>query len=340
MRGLMMDKPLLISSLIQHAEDYHGATEIVSRTVEGPIHTYTYAEAAKRARQLVNALVSLGVKPGDRIGTLAWNGYRHFETYYAVSGMGAVCHTINPRLFPPQISYIIGHAEDSYLFVDLTFIPLLEGIADSLGKVKGVVVLTDRQHMPESKLPNLLCYEDLVHSHSDRYEWPELDEWTASSLCYTSGTTGNPKGVLYSHRSTVLHSFSIAMPDALSLSSARHRDAGGPDVPRQCLGHALCGADDGRQAGLSGTENGRRQPLRDDGTGRRHRQRRGADHLGGPDPLHAGKRQALQHPDPDHRRRIGGTARHDRDVPGRVRRGTGPCLGHDRNLADRGGIAA
>ena len=129
MRGLMMDKPLLISSLIQHAEDYHGATEIVSRTVEGPIHTYTYAEAAKRARQLVNALGSLGVKPGDRIGTLAWNGYRHFETYYAVSGMGAVCHTINPRLFPPQISYIISHAEDSYLFVDLTFIPLLEGIS-------------------------------------------------------------------------------------------------------------------------------------------------------------------------------------------------------------------
>ena len=219
MRGLMMDKPLLISSLIQHAEDYHGATEIVSRTVEGPIHTYTYAEAAKRARQLVNALVSLGVKPGDRIGTLAWNGYRHFETYYAVSGMGAVCHTINPRLFPPQISYIISHAEDSYLFVDLTFIPLLEGIADSLGKVKGVVVLTDRQHMPESKLPNLLCYEDLVHSHSDRYEWPEFDEWTASSLCYTSGTTGNPKGVLYSHRSTVLHTFSIALPDALNLAS-------------------------------------------------------------------------------------------------------------------------
>jgi acyl-CoA synthetase (AMP-forming)/AMP-acid ligase II len=220
MHGLMMDSPLLISSIIQYAEDYHGTTEVVSRTVEGAIHRYTYADLHKRARQLANALQALGVQPGDRIGTLAWNGYRHMEIYYAVSGMGSICHTINPRLFPAQISYIINHAEDSYLFIDLTFVPLIEGMADQIGKVRGIVVMTDQDQMPDSKLPNLLCYESLVRSHSDQYAWPVFDEQTASSLCYTSGTTGNPKGVLYSHRSTLLHSLSIGLPDVMDLKSA------------------------------------------------------------------------------------------------------------------------
>jgi fatty-acyl-CoA synthase len=229
LRGLMMDSPLLISSLLRHAEAWHGAREIVSRSVEGPVHRTSWAEVARRARRLANALGALGVRPGDRVGTLAWNTWRHLEIYYGVSGGGAVCHTINPRLFPPQIAYIIGHAEDSYLFVDLTFLPLVEALWDGLAGVRGVVVMTDAEHMPkESKIPGLLCYETLLGEQSDAYDWPLLDELAASSLCYTSGTTGGPKGVLYSHRSTVLHSLGICVPDAFGLSA---RDSLMPVVP-------------------------------------------------------------------------------------------------------------
>jgi 3-(methylthio)propionyl---CoA ligase len=218
MLGQMMDIPLLISSLITHADRHHGDTEIVTRTVEGPIHRYTYRDAHLRSRQLAGALEKLGVKLGDRIGTLAWNTHRHFEIYYAVSGMGAVCHTINPRLFPEQITYIANHAEDSYLFFDLTFVPLVEKLRPSLKGVKGFVVMTDKAHMPES-MPDAICYEDLVASHSGDYTWPVFDERTASSLCYTSGTTGNPKGVLFQHRSTILHSYAECMPDVVNLSA-------------------------------------------------------------------------------------------------------------------------
>ena len=218
MLGQMMDIPLLISSLIMHADRHHGDTEIVTRTVEGPIHRYTYRDAHLRSRQLAGALEKLGVKQGDRIGTLAWNTHRHFEIYYAVSGMGAVCHTINPRLFPEQITYIANHAEDSYLFVDLTFVPLVEKLRPSLKSIKGIVIMTDKAHMPDS-IPDAICYEDLVASHSGDYAWPVFDERTASSLCYTSGTTGNPKGVLFQHRSTVLHSYAECMPDVVNLSA-------------------------------------------------------------------------------------------------------------------------
>ena len=228
MHGLMMSTPLLISSLIRHADRYHGETEIVSRLVEGGIHRYNYAQAHRRARQLANALGSLGVRGPDRVGTLAWNGFRHFETYYAVSGMGAVCHTINPRLFPEQIAYIINHADDQYVFTDLTFVPLVEKLAEHCRQVKGWVILTDKTRIPRTKLASVLCYEDLINSHSDRYEWPSFDENTASSLCYTSGTTGNPKGVLYSHRSTLLHAYAACLPDALNLSA---RDVVMPVVP-------------------------------------------------------------------------------------------------------------
>ena len=220
MFGLMQDRPLMISDLIEFAAMNHGDEEIVSRTVEGPIHRYTYKECASRSRQLANALDKLGVKQGDILGTMAWNGYRHVEIYYAVSGMGAVCHTINPRLFPEQVIYIANHAEDTYIFTDLTFVPLFDKLAEQLPNVKGYIVMTDEAHMPETSLPNVICYETLMSSADDDYAWPMFDERTASSLCYTSGTTGNPKGVSYSHRSTVLHSYAVCTPDGLGLSNA------------------------------------------------------------------------------------------------------------------------
>jgi len=226
--GQMMSAPLLISSIIKHAARYYGGTEIVSRRVEGDLHRYTYRDCELRARKLAQALGRLGVREGERIGTLAWNGYRHMEIYYAVSGSGAVCHTINPRLFPEQIAYIVNHAEDQYVFFDLTFLPLVEGVASHCPGVKGWIAMTDRAHMPaESKVP-LLCFEELVDAEDGDYEWPEFDENLASSLCYTSGTTGNPKGALYSHRSTVLHSYGSALPDAMGCSA---RDVILPVVP-------------------------------------------------------------------------------------------------------------
>jgi 3-(methylthio)propionyl---CoA ligase len=228
MHGLMMNMPLLISSLIRHASDHHGDTEIVSRLTEGGIHRYTYADAHQRSRQLANGLIKLGIKPSDRVGTLAWNGFRHMETYFAVSGMGAVLHTINPRLFPEQIAYIVNHADDQYVFFDITFAPLIDGIAPHCKNIKGWVAMTDRAHMPSMKTTGVLCYEELVAAESAEYEWPVFDENTASSLCYTSGTTGNPKGVLYSHRTTILHSYAIALPDVMNLSA---RDVILPVVP-------------------------------------------------------------------------------------------------------------
>jgi fatty-acyl-CoA synthase len=205
MLGMMMDRPLLIAPVMAHAAAYHGDREIVSRTVEGPIHRYTYAEAYRRMQQLANALVALGVKPGDRVATLAWNGYRHLELYYAISGIGAVCHTINPRLFPDQLAYIVNHAEDRFLFTDLTFVPLVEALAPNLKTIEATVVLTDRDHMPETGLSGVLCYEELLEDQPESFDWAEFDENTAAALCYTSGTTGHPKGALYSHRSTLLH---------------------------------------------------------------------------------------------------------------------------------------
>jgi acyl-CoA synthetase (AMP-forming)/AMP-acid ligase II len=226
MRGLMMDMPLLVSSLIAHADRCHGDTEIVSRTVEGPgpdgegaLHRYTYSQAHRRSKQLAQALARLGVKEGDRVATLAWNGFRHFELYYGVSGMGAVVHTINPRLFPDQLVFIANHAEDAYLFFDLTFVGLVEKLALECKTVRGWVAMTDRAHMPRTSLPNLLCYEELIGREDGDYEWPQLDERTAVGLCYTSGTTGHPKGVLFANRSTVLHAYAASLPDFIDCSA-------------------------------------------------------------------------------------------------------------------------
>jgi fatty-acyl-CoA synthase len=232
MAGSMMQRPLLISSLIEHAARNFADTEIVSRTVEGggsfELHRYTYGDAAGRARRLAQALIRLGIAPGQRVGTLAWNGYRHFELYYGVSGMGGVMHTINPRLFPEQIVYIGNHAEDQCLFFDLSFAALVERVAPQMGGIRHFVAMTDRAHMPVLNIPNLLCYEDLLAAENDTFDWPDFPDSTPSSLCYTSGTTGNPKGVLYSHRSTIYHTFAAMAADAFGITS---RDTVLPVVP-------------------------------------------------------------------------------------------------------------
>lgn len=227
LKGQMMETPLLISSLLRHAARYFGDSEIVSRRVEGDLHRYTYADCELRAKQLAQALTARGVAGGERIGTLAWNTYRHLEVYYGVSGMGAVCHTINPRLFPEQIAYIIDHAQDRFVLFDVTFAALVDTLAPLCPQVQAWVALTDRTHLPVMQTP-VQCYEDWLAEQDGAYCWPEFDERTASSLCYTSGTTGNPKGVLYSHRSTVLHAYGAALPDAMGCSAS---DAILPVVP-------------------------------------------------------------------------------------------------------------
>ena len=219
MQGLMMNTPLLISSIATHAEKFHGGQEIVSVTADNPRHRYTYRECFGRAKQLANALENMGLERGDRVATLCWNDYRHLEAYYGVSGAGFVCHTINPRLFPEQLVFIINHAEDRWIMTDVMFMPLLEAIADKIANVEGFIIMTDEAHMPETKLANVVCYETLIGAESSEYEWPQFDEQTASALCYTSGTTGDPKGVLYDHRSTLLHAYAGIAPDVMNLSS-------------------------------------------------------------------------------------------------------------------------
>lgn len=232
MLGLMQDQPLLIADLIEHAERHHGDVEIVSRRVEGDIHRTTYQQAARRARQLAGALDAMGLQRGDRVASLAWNGYRHFEMYFGVSGSGRVLHTINPRLIPEQIVWIVNHAEDQALCFDMTFWPIIKAIHDQCPTVKRWVALCDDAHLAKmtegGTIPHLVSYEAMIASQPTAYDWPRFDDHTASSMCYTSGTTGNPKAALYSHKSTILHAYAAALPDVMCLSA---RDAVLPVVP-------------------------------------------------------------------------------------------------------------
>ena len=229
MQGLMQSQQLLISSLIEFAARHHKDAEIVSRRVEGDIHRYTYTELAQRARQLANALDGLKVAHGDRVASIAWNGYRHMEMYFGVSGSGRVLHTINPRLHPEQVAWIVNHAEDQVLCFDMTFLPLVQAVHAKCPTVRQWVALCDADKLPaDSGIPGLISYETWIAGQSPHYRWPQLDENTASSMCYTSGTTGNPKAALYSHRSTLLHAYGAALPDVMCLSA---RDAVLPVVP-------------------------------------------------------------------------------------------------------------
>lgn len=220
MHGLMQHYPLLISSLLEHAARSHPHAEIVSYEPGGQAHRTSFPKVDSRARRLAKALTALDIRPGDRVGSLAWNNHRHLELFFGVSGMGAVLHTVNPRLFPEQVSYIIGHAQDQHLFFDAVLAPLVEQLAPRLTTVRSFIALTDRAHMPAAKIPNLVCYEDLIAGQDEDFQWPRFDETAASSLCYTSGTTGNPKGVLYSHRSTLLHAMMLCMTDGVAISAS------------------------------------------------------------------------------------------------------------------------
>jgi fatty-acyl-CoA synthase len=228
MQGLMQDWPLLCHRVIDHAATYHAERRIISRSIEGPIHTTTYSALRARALQLAKRLEKDGIKPGDRVATLAWNTWRHLECWYGILGIGAIYHTVNPRLFPDQIAWIINHAEDRVLCTDVTFVPLLEKIADRLKTIERYIVLTDSAHMPKTTLANVVPYEEWLAETDSDFAWRSFDENTAAGMCYTSGTTGNPKGVVYSHRSNVLHSLTASSPDMLGVAS---RDIIMPVVP-------------------------------------------------------------------------------------------------------------
>ena len=219
MFGLMQQRPLLISSFIDYAERYRPEGEVISRMVDGSIHRGTWGDVAERSRRLANALHRLGIHAADRVASFAWNHHRHLELFFGVSGSARILHTVNPRLFPDQLTYIVNHAEDQAIFFDPGFADLIASLAPHLPTVRHYIALCARSELPDAAIPNLLCYEDLLAAETDMFDWPVFDENSASSLCYTSGTTGNPKGVLYSHRSTVLHTMNLMMVDSMAISA-------------------------------------------------------------------------------------------------------------------------
>jgi acyl-CoA synthetase (AMP-forming)/AMP-acid ligase II len=332
MLGLMQSQPLLISSLIEFAERHHGDGQIVSRRVEGDIHRYTYKELAARSRQLANALDAQGLQFSDRVASLAWNGYRHMEMYFGVSGSGRVLHTINPRLHPEQIAWIVNHAEDQVLCFDLTFLPLVQAVHAKCPTVKKWVALCDADKLPQdSGVPGLVSYESWISAYASSYDWPSFDENSASSMCYTSGTTGNPKAALYSHRSTVLHAYAAALARCDVPVGARRRAARGAHVPRQRLGHSVFCGTDGLQAGVPGPALDGKSVYElieaETGQLRRGRAHRLADAAGPHEACGAEVLVAQAH----RHWRLGLPARHDHSLPGRVRCGGAARLGHDRD---------
>ena len=234
MLGLMQDWPLLLHRIIDHAANFHGERKVISRSIEGPIHTTDYRQVRARALKVSQRLSKDGIKLGDRVATLAWNTWRHLEAWYGIVGIGAIYHTVNPRLFPDQVIWIINHAEDRVMMTDLTFVPFLEKIADKLPTIERYILLTDAAHMPKTTLKNAVAYEDWIAEADGDFKWASFDENTAAGMCYTSGTTGHPKGVLYSHRSNVLHAYIAALPDSKGICS---RDVVMPVVP---MFHANC----------------------------------------------------------------------------------------------------
>ena len=289
MLGLMQDWPLLCHRIIEHAAKYHGTQEVVTRSVEGPIHRTNYAEIRARALKVSQRLDRDGIKLGDRVATIAWNTWRHLEAWYGIMGIGAICHTVNPRLFPDQIAWIINHAQDRVVMTDITFVPILEKIADQLPSVERYIVLTDKAHMPQTTLKNAVAYEDWIAEADGKFEWKDFDENTAAAMCYTSGTTGDPKGVLYSHRSNVLHGLMANNVDALGTSAADDNAAGGAAVPRQQLGHRIFRALDGHQAGDARREARRRLGLRTARHREGHAHRRRADGVADAAQPHGGR---------------------------------------------------